>query len=72
MRTSGEMQILMSIERRLTAIEFRLNGLENCRRYAKRFDLADFLQGPWGKGLLIIALLAAQVPAKDVIMAVFK
>ena len=64
-----ELQILLSIERRLTAIEFRLMALE---RRKPSFDAAGLFKGLWGKGFIILALLAAQVPAKDALLAVLK
>jgi hypothetical protein len=64
------LQILLSIERRLTAIEYRLAGLE--ARKSPAFDLAAFLKGVWGKLLVIALLLVAQVSLKDAILLAFK
>ncbi len=63
------LDLLMRIEHRLTAIEYRLRVLE---RKKPGFDPAKFLKGPMGKLLLIVALLAAQVPVKEALLAVLK
>jgi hypothetical protein len=69
MRTAIDVQVLMNIERRLTAIEYRLAALE---RRKTKFDASAFLKGLWGKGFIILLLLAAQVPMKDALLTVLR
>lgn len=61
--------ILLRMERRLTAHDSRLRALEKKK---PKFEFGEFLKGAWGKGLIILALLAAQMPLKDAILAVLK
>ncbi len=63
------LDLLMRIEHRLTVIEYRLTALE--RRKGK-FDPKEFFTGLWGKGLLILLLVGAQMPLKDALLAVLR
>lgn len=65
------LQILMSIERRLTALEYRMAGLE-ARQKASAFDVMAFFKGVQGKLLVIVLLLLAQVSLKDAVLLAFK
>lgn len=73
-----ELQTLLSIERRLMDLSYRLTALERgvermaAERKKQSFDAAAFFGGLWGKAIIILALLAAQVPMKDALLAVFK
>lgn len=61
---------ILQIRNELKDQRRRIKALEILKR--SRFDLAEFIKGPWGKLALILALLAAQVPVKEALLAVLK